>query len=137
MSRDKLRRFVPGQSFVANADQLNAWNDAAEDHLRQQAETDELFGTFVPPRIRNETGGVVDRFGILGIRDVANESVVVTPDDNEREFFSRPVFRGEAPDSDKHTAGQIAVGATRGERQPGCGVCRQRHDRCPGQCSGR
>lgn len=43
-------------------------------------------------QIRNDSGSVVDRFGILGIDDM-----VITPTTNLIEFQNRPVFKGITP----------------------------------------
>ncbi len=91
-----LQKVTPGQPLQFKASAYNAFVDAAE-----AVRSNGLLANagLVPSQrrsgivlVRNDSGDDQDRFAVLTL-----DGVVIEPDDNEREFLSKPAFKAVTP----------------------------------------
>ena len=98
---DHLKKVQSGDPLVIPAPAYNAFVDTAMAHqARQNGLSQTATPTFQPSGIilvRNDSGGAVDRFGVLGLGNP-----IILPTDNEQAFKNRAAFAGVTPDADDH-----------------------------------
>ena len=101
MPGDDLKKVQRGQALRIPASAYNAFIDAAADYRNrtlgiegQYKQHDTRTGVIL---IRNDSGSTQEQFAVLGIDDI-----VISPDDNEREFRNRIVLAGVTPVEDDH-----------------------------------
>lgn len=95
------RKFHSGQKLRISADEFNSFVDAAKDHQARQVSAGAPQPPFndAPPTIlvRNDSGEVVPRFGILGIA-----APLILPADNLNEFQNQTAVSGVSPVAGEH-----------------------------------
>lgn len=101
MPGDDLKKVQRGQALRIPAAAYNSFIDAAADYRNrtlgiggQYKQRDTRTGVIL---VRNDSGGTQEQFAVLGIDDI-----VISPDDNEREFRNRIVLSGVTPVADDH-----------------------------------
>lgn len=99
---EDFRHVTAGQPIIISAPTWNAHQDAAKafrqgrlGNVGQRAAQGNQWGNLV--EVRNDTGSDVDRFGVLGIDDVA-----IDPSTNLDEFQARIYLIGVTPSLSSH-----------------------------------
>lgn len=105
---DAFKKISAGQPFRMGATAYNAFVDAAKAHRARQSDTKPPPGKPAPQGelvlIRNDSGGDLERYDILGI----DGGVIISPDDNEPEFLARAALVGVEATEAAH-AGRFAI----------------------------
>ena len=101
MAGDDLKKVTRGAPLRIPAAAYNSFLDAAADYrnrtLGNQAEISPHDSRPGIIYVKNDSGGDRDQFAVLGLDDI-----VISPDDNEREFRSRVVLSGKTPAKESH-----------------------------------
>jgi len=98
---DDFRKVRTGEPLRIPARAYNAFLDAAIANRAREREVGRQPARESLDRgvalVRNESGGAVDRFGVLGV-----SGPLIDPEDNERAFAERVALRGVAPSAASH-----------------------------------
>lgn len=98
---DTLKKVTAGQRLEMPAETFNTFIDAARDYLRRrQGQGDKARPErreMVIILARNDSGGDLDRFAVLGI-----SGILYAPTENEEAFKSRPALKGVTPTAPGH-----------------------------------
>ncbi|MFH1022136.1 MAG: hypothetical protein V1809_01965 [Planctomycetota bacterium] len=101
MAGNDLKKVFPGQRLSIPAGAYNAFIDAAEVHKKRLVGITGGENPFFAPMgillVRNDSGGPRERFDVLGL-----DEIVISPEDNDREFKNHPILAGVVPDITKH-----------------------------------
>lgn len=91
-----MKKVLPGQKLRIPASTFNTIIDAAEDFQRRQinqgSDAIQGFASSGVITVRNQSGSFLDQFNVLGLT-----SVLITPSQNELEFYSRWAMNTETP----------------------------------------